>query len=203
MTAWSATIVGTNVGADLTLTAPCSPSAGADLFCHFVVPGPSPELVYADTVGSSFDTVPLFARECTTPPAAGSTAGEVLCDDLDSTFGCTGRSESTAVTRLTSGTWSLVERGYDAGAGTLNLRVQHVAVGSGVLAHLPAGSTAHSGATCESGQIGGACGGFIGATLEHLGVGVDAEVGPGLEITTWDRHAFRRLLDVARQIQST
>jgi hypothetical protein len=44
--------------------------------------------------------------------------------------------------------------------------------------------------------------GFIGATLEHLGAGVEAEVRPGPEITAWDRHAFRRLLDVARQIQS-
>ena len=159
MTASGTTVVGTNIGADNTMTAPCSALAGADVFYRIVIPGPSPEIVYADTVGSGFDTVMYFARDCSTALTASTTAGDVLCNDDITAAGCASRTDSAVVARLTAGTWYLVVAGFRGQTGTINLRFQHLAVGGGALSALPAGSTTQAGATSGSGQIGGACGG--------------------------------------------
>ncbi|MDB4930014.1 MAG: uncharacterized protein JWM10_2498, partial [Myxococcaceae bacterium] len=159
MTAANTNLTGTNVGAGVSLSAPCGSNAGADVFYRFVVPGPSPEMVYADTQGSNFDTVLYFARDCSTALTTSTTTGEVLCNDDLGGAGCATSTQSTVVARLTAGTWYLVVAGYNGTSGSINLRFQHLPVGGGTLAQLPVGSSTQSGATSGAGLMGGACGG--------------------------------------------
>lgn len=154
----STTLSTSNRNAGTSLTSPCG-SAGADLFYRLVVPGPSREIVYADTVGSSIDTVLYFARDCTTPMPASGTPGEVVCNDDLGTVGCTATTQSTVVALLTPGTWYLVVGGYFGASGAIQLNVQHLPVGNGPVALLPAGASTQSGSTSGSGQISGTCGG--------------------------------------------
>ncbi len=153
------TLSGTNVGASQQVTPPCGFNVGGDVYYRIDVPGPSRELVYADTVGSTFDTVLYFARDCGTALTSSTTAGDVICDDDLGSVGCSGSLQSQVVALLTPGTWYLMLGGYNGATGNFNLRVQHMAVGSGAVNVLPQGSTTQSGSTSGTGLLNGPCGG--------------------------------------------
>ena len=154
------TVTGSNVGATPSITPPCGSGVTTDVFYRIDIPGPSREMVYADTIGSSFDTVLYFARDCATALTASTTAGDVICDDDLGGAGCsTFTLQSQAVALLTPGTWYVMVGGYGGTSGNINLRIQHLAVGGGTVTLLPAGSTTPSGATSGTGTLSGSCGG--------------------------------------------
>jgi len=154
------TLTGTNVGASQQVASPCGSNVGGDVYYRIDVPGPSRELVYADTQGSTFDTVLYFARDCGTALTGTTTTGDVLCNDDMGSAGCFGGGlQSQVVALLSPGTWYLMVAGYNGQSGAFNLRVHHLAVGAGAVNLLPQGSTTQSGATSGSGLLGGPCGG--------------------------------------------
>jgi hypothetical protein len=94
----------------------------------FVFTLTAPEMIYADTVGTGFDTS-LFlqdamGRNITDP----GTVGGAACND-DNGVGCGTGLQSIIVARLPAGTYYLVLSGCGAGAGTIHFQ------------HLPAGGT--------------------------------------------------------------
>ena len=155
----SVTLGGTNVGATASITPSCGFGVTSDVYYRFTVPGPSRELVYADTAGSSFDTVLYFARDCGTALSASTTNGDVVCNDDMGSAGCNGGLQSQVVALLNPGTWYLMVGGFGGQTGTISLRFQHLPVGSGGVSLLPAGATTQAGVTGGSGSLGGACGG--------------------------------------------
>ena len=176
------TVTGTNVGATPSITPPCGYNVTTDVYYRFTVPGPSRELVYADTVGSSFDTVLYFARDCGTAISTSTTAGDIVCDDDLGGVGCGSSLQSQVVALLNPGTWYLMVGGYGGQTGAINLRLQHLPVGSGGVAVLPSGATTQSGSTSGAGTTSAPCGGGAGESTwwwrtcpEFAGGGFTAE----------------------------
>jgi hypothetical protein len=155
----SVALTGSNVGATASITPPCGYNAITDVFYRITVPGPSSELVYADTVGTAFDTVLYFARDCGAALASSTNAGDIVCNDDLGGAGCASSLQSQVVALLAPGTWYLMVAGFNGQVGSFNLRVQHLTVGSGGVAVLPVGATTQSGSTAGSGTASGACGG--------------------------------------------
>ncbi len=190
----STTLTASNVGATTSLTPPCGFNVGTDLFYRLDVPGPSSELVYADTVGSSFDTVLYFARNCTTALTTSTTTGDTICNDDLGSAGCAGGLPSTVTALLTPGTWYLVVAGYNGSSGNVNLRVQHLAVGSGAVALLPAGSTTQSGATSGAGSLAGSCGGGSAGETTWWWRTCPESTGGSFSATTCSRASYDTLI---------
>ncbi|MEI8256798.1 MAG: hypothetical protein WCJ30_14075, partial [Deltaproteobacteria bacterium] len=93
----STTISTTTVSAAHDATAPCSTAAGADVFFSFTLT--QPELVYADTFGSTFDTILFFANSCTTGlPLSAASTGLIECDDDSGGAGCSSGGLQSQVT---------------------------------------------------------------------------------------------------------
>ncbi|MBL8600508.1 MAG: hypothetical protein JNK72_01145 [Myxococcales bacterium] len=133
-------------GANHDVDALCTSLSGADVYYRFTLT--SRELVYADTFGTSFDTVLFFASGCTTPMPSGTTAGDQTCND-DSVCGSL---QSQVVALLNPGTYYLVVAGYSSNVGTVNIRFQHLPAGNGAVSLLSAGATNPSGTTSGTGS---------------------------------------------------
>lgn len=151
-------------------------------------------MVYAETFGSGFDTVLYFARDCSTPYATSTTAGEVLCNDDATSAGCATSLQSTVVALLTPGTWYLVVAGANGATGSVTLRVQHLPVGSGAVAQLPAGSTTQSGTTSGAGSIAGACGGSAAGEVTWWWRTCPESVGGPFSASTCSRAVWDTLI---------
>src|SRR3569623_1218825 len=106
------------------------------------------ELVYAATLGASWNTVLSFADACdgtfTTLPADGTSA----CSD-----DACGTSQSQAVAVLGYGRHYLYVGGPGGAQGVATLHFQHAAVGSGPLAMLPPGTGTAYGTTQGRGAV--------------------------------------------------
>ena len=148
------------------LAGSCDSNPGVDVFYRFTVPGPNSELVWFDTIGSSYDTVLYFASDCTHPITASTTTGDVLCNNNINQTGCTDATGASNVFGLfRPGTYYLV---LDAtsGGGAAVLHMQHLPVGVGALSTLAAGVSTRTGTTVTgaTGYVHGACGNVTGAT---------------------------------------
>ncbi|MEZ4391859.1 MAG: hypothetical protein R3A48_12245 [Polyangiales bacterium] len=155
-TQWTTT--GSNAGAAGNLAAPCGFNVGTDVWFRFTIPGPSRELVYADTFGSSFDTVLFFASSCGAALSGSTTSGDALCNDDSGSVGCVGGLQSQVTALLNPGTYYLVLGGYNGASGSYSLRFQHLAVGNGAVGQIGPGSSSLAGFTSGSGQIVGCTG---------------------------------------------
>ena len=193
--ATNVTLTGTNVGATPSITPGCGFNVTTDVYYRFTVPGPSRELVYADSVGSSFDTVLYFARDCGTALTGSTTPGDVVCNDDMGTAGCNGGLQSQVVAMLNPGTWYLMVGGFGGSTGTISLRVQHLPVGGGG-AVLPAGSTTQGGATSGAGSMGGPCGGGGAGESTWWWRTCPDFVGGGFSATTCSRATWDTLIYV-------
>jgi len=138
-------------------TGPCSCTAGRDVFYTFTIPPGPPELVYADTLGSTWDTslfVQTSAGANVTNP--GLPLHGVACNDDGGLFGCRTGLQSQILLLLNPGTYRLVVSGCGSG-GTTAVRFQHLPVGNGPLVFLPAGSSTPSGSTSGAGRVNLGC----------------------------------------------
>lgn len=132
----SATTLGAKHDRDL----PCG-AGGQDVFFTFTLT--ARELVYADTLGATFDTLLAFTDAC----EGGAIAGpEPSCVD----DACGGK-QSQVVAVLPPGKHYLVLSGN--GAGDVTVRFEHAPVGSGPVAELGAGTASTSGTTSGEGGL--------------------------------------------------
>ncbi len=131
-------------------TAACSCTSGQDVFFRFVLT--SPEIIYADTIGTTWDTS-LFLQNSTGASItdAGTTNGRACDDDLGFCGGGSAGRASQILARLAPGTYYLVLSGCSAGAAMI--RFQHTAAGNGPSVQLNPTSTVQtlSGTTAGTG----------------------------------------------------
>ena len=149
------TLALTNTGASTELTPPCG-FGGADVWYRFTLS--QRELVYADTVGTSFDTILYFASSCGAALSGSPVAGTSLCNDDMGSAGCSGGGlQSQVVGLFDPGTYYLVFAGYGSATGAAQIRFQHLAVGNGTLTAIGAGTTTYAGATSGAGALSAPC----------------------------------------------
>ena len=156
MTPSATDIAATTVGAvNNTSNCGCTSYYG-DVFFIFTLA--QAELVYADTAGASWDTSLYFQDSNGANLAStGLPSGGATCND-DSGLGCSLGLQSAIFARLAAGTYYLVLSGCDTGAATIHF--QHLPVGNGPLAALPAGTNATAaGTTAGVSALTTACGG--------------------------------------------
>lgn len=137
---------------------PCTCTSGNDVFYTFTIAAGQSELIYADTIGSMFDTS-LFVQTSTgTNVTATNLAGQgAACSDNDGLTGCTTGMQSQIMLRLDAGTYRLVLSG--CGAGRATIRFQHIPLGNGSVNFLPAGMTTTAlTSTSGTGRITSTCG---------------------------------------------
>jgi len=136
-------------------TGSCGCTTGRDVFYSFTLAAPS--IVYADTIGSSFDTG-LFLQDAmgvNLTSAGGLTAG-ITCNDDGGLLGCATGTTSQIMAQLPAGSYLLVVSG--CAAGNAAVRFQRVPVGSGAVAALAAGSRVLSGTTTgTTGRVTATC----------------------------------------------
>jgi hypothetical protein len=142
-------------------TGSCGCTAGRDVFYNFTIAGPAPEMIYADTIGSAWDTS-LFVQTSAgvNVTASGLPANGVACNDDGGLAGCNlppnGASQILLV--LNPGAYRLVVSGCGSG-GRTSLRFQHLPVGNGPIAFLPPGASTPSGTTAGAGRVNVGCSG--------------------------------------------
>jgi len=138
----------------------CGCTTGNDIFYNFTIPAGAPQIVYADTFGSNWDTS-LFvqSRTGTNVTATGLPTNGLACDDDTNLAGCgvAGGRQSQILLQLNPGDYRLVISGCGTG-GTTNLRFQHVVVGNGATAFLAAGNSTPGGTTSGTGRVAQVCG---------------------------------------------
>lgn len=134
-----------NVEGAGTVDLPCATSSRVVVLSFDLV---QTELVYADTLGASWNTVLAFADSCdgtwNTLPAEGTTA----CSD-----DACGTSQSQAVALLGYGRHYLYVGGSGAARGVARVHFQHAPVGSGPLAPFPPGTGTAYGITEGRGAV--------------------------------------------------
>jgi hypothetical protein len=134
--------------ANTDIAPPCVGSYGKDAYYVFTLS--QRELVYADTFGSSFDTLLFLASSCTSGIASSSMTNGRVCNDDDSSCGSL---QSRITTVLGPGTYYLVVSGWAGQGGAANVRFQHIPVGNSGMTELSAGTTYPSGSTSGSSAI--------------------------------------------------
>ena len=146
-----ATVINLAAGAAQTLTADttsarhdttgtCGCTNGNDVFFTFTLT--SPEYVYADTLGATWDTS-LYIQDATNANvAAAPGSNQVSCnDDVASAALCTGLGglQSQILVRLAAGRYYLVLSG--CGAGMAQIHFQHLQAGNGSQTRIAPGAT--------------------------------------------------------------
>jgi hypothetical protein len=140
-------------------TGPCGCTAtGRDVFFTFRLT--QPELVYADTVGATWDTSLFFQDAAGANIATAGVAFGLACNDDGGLAGCTTGTLSQVLVRLEAGTYYLVLSG--CGSGRATIRFQHLAVGTGTLVALAGGSRTLTGSTSGSSRVSTTCGSGVG-----------------------------------------
>jgi hypothetical protein len=128
----------------------CSCTSGQDVYFRFTLT--APELIYADTIGTSWDTS-LFLQTSTGTniTAAGTTNGRTCDDDLGFCGGGSAGRASQILARLAPGSYLLVLSGCASGPATI--RFQHTAAGNGPSVQVTPTSTVQtlSGTTSGTG----------------------------------------------------
>jgi hypothetical protein len=138
----------------------CSCTSGNDVFYSFTIPAGADQIIYADTLGSVFDTS-LFVQtsagvNVTTPVLANGLA----CNDDSGLAGCATALQSQIMLQLAPGSYRLVLSGCGFGAATIHF--QHLPVGNGPVAALAAGSRVLAGTTSGVGRVAQSCGAGLG-----------------------------------------
>lgn len=112
----------------------CGCTSGQDVFFTFTIAAGQSEIIYADTLGSSYDTS-LFLQTAagTNITATNLPANGSACNDDGGLAGCGTGLQSQIMARLDAGNYRLVLSGCGAG-GTANVRFQHAPVGADVTA---------------------------------------------------------------------
>jgi hypothetical protein len=138
----------------------CGCTSGNDIFFNFTVPAGPRQIIYADTLGSNWDTS-LFVQTSagTNITASNLPANGVACNDDGGLAGCGTGLQSQIMLLLNPGAYRLVISGCGAGGTTTNLRFHHLAVGNGAVAAVGAGNSTPGGTTSGTGVITQACGG--------------------------------------------
>jgi hypothetical protein len=135
----------------------CSCTAGNDLFYTFTLT--APELVYADTFGSTFDTSLFFQDATGANLTTALVPGGVLCND-DSPCAATPAPQRNAqvYTRLNAGRYFLVLSGCNP-SGAATIHFQHLPVGSGAVERITslAGTQTFRGTNSGTGILSSAC----------------------------------------------
>jgi hypothetical protein len=137
---------------------PCGCTSGNDVFYSFTIPAGQSEIVYADSVGSSFDTS-LFVQTAAGANVTNANLGAqgAACNDDSGLTGCSTGVQSQILLRLDAGSYRLVLSGCGNGAATL--RFQHLPLGNGSVNFLPAGaSVTASTSTSGTGRVTSSCG---------------------------------------------
>ena len=142
-------------------TAPCTKGSGEDVWFRFTLT--QPELVYADTVGATWDTVLYFATGCATPLSIPGETSQQACNDDVSALCKTGGTASQVYAVLAPGTYYLVLTGIPGEVGEVTLNVQHLPLGNGTAAEYPVGffkgTSLIRGTLAGTGLARGTCGG--------------------------------------------
>ena len=129
-------------GAKHDVDATCSPEQGADVFYKFTFS--KRVFVYADTFGSSIDTV-LFLLSSNCEPITTTLSGGDTCND----DGC-GTKQSQLVALLEPGTYRLGLAGRGPSAGPATIHFEWALAGSGTATHLPSTDSVQSGTTTSA-----------------------------------------------------
>jgi hypothetical protein len=162
------TLTFSNVAATNDVAGPCAATAGATVWYRFTTT--VPELVYADTFGSTFDTVLYFANSCTAARPASGTAGLLECDNDATGAGCTtGGTQSQILGYFLTGTYYIVVAGLAGATGSGTLHIQHEPVGNNRAiagANPVAPRQLPAGASTQTGTLSGV--GIINATSVGL-----------------------------------
>ncbi|MEZ4409655.1 MAG: MXAN_6577-like cysteine-rich protein [Polyangiales bacterium] len=144
-------------------TGPTSCTSGNDVFFRFVLT--ADEIVYADTVGTTWDTSLFLQNSAGTNITAANLTGGQAYDDDGGLAGCNTGLQTQIMARLSAGTYYLVLSGCASGASTV--RFQHLPIGSGTLTALAAGTSTPSGTTpTGTGRISASV--LLGQHREHL-----------------------------------
>jgi hypothetical protein len=125
------------------MSSPCAPN-GNDVFFKFSLA--SREAVYADTFGSTWDTVVFFAKACDGSPANFGGAG--ACND-----NACGTMQSQAVAVLLPGIYYLVVSGATGQAGDTTVHFEHALIGNGPVDVLGPGMSVLKGTTAGGGNL--------------------------------------------------
>jgi len=135
--------------------ASCGCTNGRDVFYRFVLTGR--ELVYADTIGSAFNTSLFFQDSAGANLAAAGLTGGAFCAD-DGGLGCATGQQSQVLVSLPAGTYFLVVSGCDQGAATVHF--QHLPVGTATvqLARTEGVTTTVVGTLTGTSQVAATCG---------------------------------------------
>jgi hypothetical protein len=134
----------TTKGANASMAGPCGPAA-PDVFFSFNIA--TREAVYADTFGSTWNTMVFFAKSCTGAPVA-NLGGPTACSD-----DACGTMQSQAVAILEPGRYLLVISGAAGQSGDATVHFEHAPLGSGPTAVLPPGTNTLTGTTTGSGNL--------------------------------------------------
>jgi hypothetical protein len=124
--------------AEHVLDFPCAAN-GADIV--FKVRADGPELVYADTFGTTWNTALLFSDSCeVAAPPEGD--GMAACND-----DACGTGQSQAFATLQYGFHYLIVSGVKGASGPLRLHYERAPLGNGAAFNLPAGTATLTGTT--------------------------------------------------------
>ncbi len=135
-----ANILTTNVGAAHQVNIPCAKNGGDTIFSLTVT---SPQVVYADTFGASWNTILLFSDTC--PPRASipvTNSGLSMCND-----DACGTTQSQATALLSLGTYYLILSGANGESGDATIHLDRLVTGYGALLPFPAGVGSLTGTT--------------------------------------------------------
>jgi hypothetical protein len=135
-------------GAAHSIAPPCATGTGPERF--FSVSFSRPVVFYADTFGTSFDTVLYLLSSVCAPLTTSTMTGDVLCSD----DGC-GTSQSQIVALLKPGSYVLGVAGKGSAAGPATLHLAWAFAASGIEKPLPKGSSVQTGTTSGAGNIDG------------------------------------------------
>lgn len=112
-------------------TGTCACTTGNDVFYQFTLD--TLEIVYVDTVGSSFDTA-VFLQDATGNNLVDSHLVDGSTCSNDGSLGCNTGAQSLLAAKLFDGTYYLVISGCGAGQATVHF--QHLPVGAGTLTRI-------------------------------------------------------------------
>ncbi len=172
----------------------CACTSGRDVFFSFTLA--QREIVYADTIGATWNTS-LFLQDSAGAniAATGLPMGGSTCNDNGGLTGCAlpvAPGVSQIMANLPAGTYYLVLSG--CGLGVANINFQHLPVGNGPLAFLPAGvNLVVGGATAGVGVTSGACAG-AGPENGYYWWSCPAYAGGTFNATTCTRAAWDTVL---------
>ncbi len=188
------TISLSNLGANTDLATPCG-FGGSEVWYRFTLS--QRELVYADTVGTSFDTILYFASSCTAALSGSPVAGTYLCNDDMSLASCTGGGlQSQVVGLFNAGTYYLVFAGYSNAMGPATIHFQHLAVGGGAVTPLNAGASTNTGSTTGGSALTPSCGYGTGPESTYWWKSCPDTAAGAFSATTCSRATWDTILDL-------